>query len=42
MFKTPEAHKANSLNKALDTLFCLLNGSAMMVLSIAFLIWLQF
>jgi hypothetical protein len=42
MTKNREINETGSLNKALDTLLYLLAGSAMIILSIAFLSWLSF
>ena len=42
MTKNREINETGSLNKALDTLLYLLAGSAMVILSIAFLSWLRF
>lgn len=42
MTKDQEVNGTGALTKALDTLLYLLAGSAMMVLSILFLIWLRF
>jgi hypothetical protein len=42
MSKHEEINGTASLCKALDTLLYLLAGSAMIVLSLAFLVWLRF